>query len=104
MQLARREQWSNLFAWVSRSPLPCRVVEGVNIYPQIFQDRIGGEIPGSSLLVLANLSADDQEVRLEGPALLNRPACQLLESGEWAAVADLARVQAPAWALTALLF
>jgi hypothetical protein len=55
LNMAHREQWSGLIAWATGRPLPCRVVEGVNLYPLAFERPDDG----SWLLAVANLSADD---------------------------------------------
>jgi hypothetical protein len=88
LNVAHREQWASLFAWVAGRPLPCRVVSGVNLYPMVFFDPDDE----SWLLAVANLSADDvrgAELDLAG---LDEGAWQverLSETGRWQATGSL---------------
>jgi len=96
---ARREQWAAMLAWVARAPLPVRVVEGVNVAPQYFLAPDGVEI----LVALANLSADEQRVRIAGPLLDRHCAVERLAlSGQWEAVADATDADVAPWSVAVL--
>jgi hypothetical protein len=103
LRAERREQWAALFAWVGRTPLPCRVVSGTNLCPQLLAD----DGDGSALLALVNLSADDATARLRAPVLGNAGCAErLAATGEWAAGERQTRaclqVAVPAWSLAVL--
>jgi len=106
LQLARRDQWTALFEWVSGAPLPCRVASGVNVYPQLFVPSDEGTLAGGdTLLALANLSADDQTVTLTGPALAGAAKAERLqENGTWIPEGDPTHLPVAAWSLTVLRF
>lgn len=107
----RREQWAALFEWVGRRPLPCRVLDGVNVYPQLWVDP--GSDHGDILLVAANLSADDVLAHVQVAAHVCassavRSAKRLTAAGTWtgsagpAGGADPFDIAVPAWSLAAL--
>ena len=95
----RRDQWSALFEWVGRKRLPCRVIGGVNLYPQLLVN-VGD---GGTLLIVTNLSADDAVARLAAPALESAGlVTRLTAAGTWVVEQDPSRVTVPAWSLVAL--
>jgi hypothetical protein len=113
----RREQWAALFEWVGRRPLPCRVLGGVNVYPQLWLDP--GSAQEDRLLVVANLSADDVLAHVQVAAHAcaagaTRSAKRLTAAGAWTSGAGLAsgadptgggslfEITVPAWSLVAL--
>jgi hypothetical protein len=55
LNIAHRAQWAGLIEWASGRPLPCRVIESVNLYPLAFERPDDA----SWLIAIANLSADD---------------------------------------------
>ena len=96
---ARRDQWAGLFEWVGRSALPCRVVGGANLYPQLLVDP--GD--GSALLAVTNLSADDATARVSLPVVEEgKQAERLAETGEWVAESDPTQIEVAAWSVTVL--
>ncbi len=111
LSLARREQWAALLGWaaapltgVRNSGLPCRVVQGVNLYPLAFVDLEAG----SWLLAVANLAADDAknaEVELFGPLDDSWQVERLDRRGRWRPVAGPVdrrlRLDVPAFSLVA---
>lgn len=108
LNVAHREQWAGLAAWVSGRSLPCRVVRGVNLYPLAFT-RPGD---GSWLLAVANLSADDVAdawLDISGVQEIAAGVMWSVEKldgqGEWVAAAGPAgrilRVDVPAFTLAA---
>jgi hypothetical protein len=86
LNIAHREQWAGLIEWVSRRPLPCRVVSGVNLYPLAFERPADG----SWLLAIANLTADDApdavlDIRglAAGDESAHRQVERLAGDGQW---------------------
>ncbi len=99
LQVARRDQWAALLTWVARHPLPVRVLEGVNIAPQLFVSGQGDE----ALLALVNLSADDRVASLDGPALDGvQEAVRLDVDGCWSPCDTCRSVPVAGWSVTAL--
>jgi hypothetical protein len=96
---ARRDHWAALFEWVSRSTLPCRIVGGINLYPQLLVDP--GD--GSAVLAVTNLSADDAVATISLPVVESgRQAERLSVTGEWASEDNPAQIDVPAWSVSVL--
>ncbi|MGC9467460.1 MAG: hypothetical protein ACP5HS_02620 [Anaerolineae bacterium] len=99
LQPARREQWAALLEWVTGEPLPVRVVEGVNVVPQLLVSRGRDEW----VLALANLSADNVVARLRAPFLeMSRVVERLASGGDWILSEDALEVSVGAWSLSVL--
>jgi len=56
LNLSHREIWAAVLEHLSRRPLPCRVTQGFNLYPQFFS----APESNAGMLAVTNLSADDQ--------------------------------------------
>jgi hypothetical protein len=94
--LPRREQWTALFEWVGRRPLPCRVLAGVNLYPQLLVSPEGEE----ALLAVVNLSADDSRGRLAVADWARpRAAWRLSPGGQWTEDPTPLDLAVPAWSV-----
>jgi hypothetical protein len=104
LQPAHRDQWAALAAWVSRKPLPVRVVGGMNVVPQVFVERGAvGRDDGAVLLALANLSFDDVVAHLDAPVLTGAGRVErLMRDGNWVAQDEPRSVDVAAWSVTVL--
>jgi hypothetical protein len=98
---ARRDVWAALFEWVGRAALPVRVIEGINVYPQVFVPADNSE----AVLALSNLSADEACVRLEAACLARYESITVLSpDGHWQPLTSLDRLTVPGWALSVYRF
>jgi len=104
LQPAHRDQWAALAAWVGRTPLPVRVVGGMNVVPQAFVKRdVVAPADGAVLLALANLSFDDVAVQLDAPGLVGAGRVErLARDGTWAVRDEPCTVDVAAWSVTVL--
>jgi hypothetical protein len=104
LQPAHRDQWAALAAWVSRTPLPVRVVGGMNVVPQVFVSRdVAAPDDGIVLLALVNLSFDDVVAHLDAPVLAGAGRAERLTcQGCWVAEGNPLNVDVAAWSVTVL--
>jgi hypothetical protein len=105
LNLPHREIWSAVLEHISGKPLPCRVTQGVNVYPLFFTAPEGR----GWMLVAVNFSADDQsEVELAlGVSPGNGSQLEVLDAGgQWKTSHTLSasrlRLRLPAFSLVVL--
>jgi len=79
---ARQSQMGNIFKWVIKGNLPCRILNAANVYPLLFADASLQEL----IFVAVNISFDDRDqVSLEAAILKEGrwTIDRLYEQGKW---------------------